>query len=155
MTGLRARWAALWSREGYPSRDHLRLGLLLAVALAMFTTNKLYWMAAERGWVPGARSESVTILRKDTSPAKFGVVYRLHWEDARGRADWGNLPESQWEAIAVGDEIEIRWVGLIPDAEIVGGFGADDGNFVVDGVILLLELAAAGWLWGRLRAPRA
>jgi hypothetical protein len=154
MSRLRARWRALWVRETFPSRDHLRLALLFAVLMTVYTSNKLYCMAAVRGWVPGARSEWVTILRKEIVPGGGGLVRRLHWKDADGRDDWGNPPPERWEALAVGDTLEIRWVGLTPESHIADGIWASDGNVVFDVVLVLLELLGVGWAWRRLRLIR-
>jgi hypothetical protein len=134
-----------------------RLGILLMVLLALFTTHKLYTMCHIRGffgtrqieahdvtasWIEhGARNRTFCFLSWAEDPSENDRAHRVQVE-----CDY-------FETVKPGDRIEI--VRYDDDTYLRGSgdIHASNGNFIFDLVLFGLELAGILYYWSRAKGP--
>ncbi len=137
-----------------PSRPRLLLGLLVAAALALYTSHKLYTMARIRGFI-GERS--IETHRVSDKQMETGVRDRLFcflsWGDAETGGDRGGRVQvdcDYWKRARIGDSIEVVRLDRGAEAHPVGAdVYASDGNFEFDLLLLAAELAGVIYYWRR------
>lgn len=116
----------------------LLIGAIACLALATYTSYKLYRMARIRGYI-GAPPIEERIVEGKTSRdtrGRYGTTTTcwLYAGDDRIQADCG-----YWATVRAGDRIEVVTV----DGELFlnrGEIYTSDGNFVFDFVLLAIEL---------------
>jgi hypothetical protein len=126
-------------------------GLLYAIpvamgtALASITVPKLVVMAQIEGWLPGARREVVQITEKWHSDRGRDTGYWVAWGTGDVRVVGNHrldLRPDEWSAARIGDPLSIVHAGGGPfDVYRRGGVFTEPGQFLLDGVLLLVEAA--------------
>jgi hypothetical protein len=117
--------------------------IALVVWLTLFTSAKLYKMAAIRGWMPGAIYKEHVVTDKRALEDEYGPVYWVAWEggDITQRSNLReNLDEEQWSAIKVGDKVAIAYYRGAPEPYKPDGIFVSLGNFGFDLVLLFGEI---------------
>jgi len=116
--------------------------LLLGVAGFFFTTAKLLKMQQIRGLKPGATVEKYIVRDKKVHGSRGS-----HWilfEDGSIEQPGDhrlNLPPEVWNRYKIGDEIEIVYVPNDSTPYHREGIFAEDGNFMFDRFLQLIEIA--------------
>jgi hypothetical protein len=124
------------------SRSVLVLGLVVAVALALYTTRKLHRMARIRGFVDDVPTEQHRVNYKSTSPGARRTYCSLWWRTPGKSVQWVEADCDYWERTQVGDAIEI--VRLDGDVYLRDGdIYTSTGNFIFDCLLLAAELVTA------------
>jgi hypothetical protein len=147
-----------------PPRPETRLLTVVAIAclaLAAFTSNKLYRMAQLRGDLPGIPERTMVVTRE---LRRFGMsALEVEVIDAARPAAgaWKHQIATDGGVVftnIVGSELRLRCIDSSRDCYGPGSVYIDDGNRSFDVGLLCLELAglaAAGFaLWRRRRAYR-
>ena len=136
------------------------LGLVIAGALAVYTTHSLNKMARIRGFTGSVPIEQQVVTRKTQQRVRIPAVCFLWWRgDPPARVEHRVQADcSTWEQIQIGDPLEIVRLGDDDDDVYLrqGEIYASDGNFAFDSGLLAIELAVAGYCLFRLvrRAKR-
>ncbi|HEU4732739.1 MAG TPA: hypothetical protein VFT22_32810 [Kofleriaceae bacterium] len=145
-------------------RRYYLAGLVIAAALAIYTTHKLHRMAQIRGIVGDAAVERRLVTGKRHYPGRRREICLLSWSDQRaGRASTHEVEADcdYWGRTRIGAPIEL--------VHVHGDDGDDDGdvylrdgeiytsvgNFCFDFALLAAELAAAIYCARRLRRGAA
>jgi hypothetical protein len=132
-----------------------RVGIVLMVALAIFTTHKLYTMCRIRGFFGGRAIEAHYVTGKSNEhDLKDRTYCFLSWAETPSEEDRQHRVQVEcdyWETVKPDDRIEVvRYDGdtyLRRGGEVY----ASDGNFILDLVILGLELAGLLYYWSRAK----
>ncbi len=124
-------------------------GVALCVAVLM-TGPKLFGMCQIKGWVPGATVRTELITQKwHEMRSEFDEISHVYW------IAWGrrpirevgdhrlNLEPEQWEAVRVGDRVEIIRVPGDSWPHTRDGIFVSPGNFQFDIGLLIAELIVA------------
>ena len=131
---------------------------LAATVLALYLTGpKLYKMAQISGRLPGAETRQVVVSQKWHQTAaehpRQRDVYWVAWGETDVRTVGHhrlNFERERWDAISVGDPLELV---VLPGGErpyARDGIFASKGNFVIDLVLLVGEIAVALWAFGTI-----
>jgi hypothetical protein len=124
----------------------------------LVTGPKVVRMAQIKGWLPGASARVYPITQKWEEVRDDGQgdrrIYWISWTE-RSVQEVGdhrlNLERAQWDALAVGDSIEIVRVPGDRWPHVRNGIFVQLENFVLDFVLLGIEL----WLvWTGIRLLR-
>lgn len=132
------------------------MGLLIAAALAVFTTYKLHKMARIRGFIGEVPTERYVVSGKTRGIGRVRPsCYVWCSADTTGRGGEHRVQADcdYWEQLRILDPIEL--VRLDGDDELFlrqGGVYTSAGNFGFDFVLLAFELAAVAY--GVLRLIR-
>ena len=122
--------------------------LILFLVIAVLTSRKIFRMAQIRGWISGARTESAVVIHKWKENGRFlrYVTEEGTEEGTEERTEEGTeeqrIPEDLYHSVEVGDHVEVRYLEGDRTPYLARGVYASPGNFVFDGFLLLLELAA-------------
>ncbi len=139
------------------------LALVVALLLAFGITGpKLYKMCQIRGWVPGAVTAVRTVMQKWHQTADEDPEDRdTYWiaitdQDVHKVGPHRlNVFAETWEALSVGDPVEIITVPGDPAPHLRDGIFASDSSFAFDLVLLTGELGVAGvMVWQVLQLAR-
>jgi hypothetical protein len=132
--------------------------VLAAAAALLITVPKLFTMARIRGWLPGASQSTEIIAQKWDHPSRRGHAYWIAWSE-RDIREVGphrlSVPRDRWERLAVGDRIAIVRLPRHRQPYLRDGIYASTGNFLLDVLILLVEIGVVLAMIHRLRHPPA
>jgi hypothetical protein len=136
------------------ARRYSLLGVVLATALAIYTTRKLYRMAWIKGLVGDAQVLRRPVVGKTHHPGSRRKICLFVLGDhlaggspvARVEADC-----DYWEQQQIGDLVDLVDTGHGDLYLREGGIYTSVGNFIVDFVLLATELTAAIYCVRRLR----
>jgi hypothetical protein len=107
-----------------------------------FTTAKLTKMQHIRGLKPGATVEKYTVLDKKISGSRGSHWILFEEGSILQPGDHRlNLPPDVWNRYKIGDEIEIVYVPNDSTPYHRAGIFADNGNFMFDRVLQVIEIA--------------
>ena len=123
--------------------------LILFLVVAVLTSGKLYRMAQIRGWISGARTEQALVVHKWKDSGRY-----LRYVTKEGPEEQ-RVPEDLYHSVEAGDAVEIRYLEGDPTPYLARGVYASPGNFVFDGFLLLLEIAAVIFFLRRFLLARA
>jgi hypothetical protein len=110
--------------------------LILFLVIAVLTSRKLFRMAQVRGWISGARPETALVVRKWRKSGRY-----LRYVTKEGQEEQ-RVPEALFHSVEVGGQVEVRYLPGDRTPHLARGVYASRGNFIFDGFLLLLELAA-------------
>jgi len=124
---------------------------LLALGLAVFVTGRnLYKQGQISGRISGAEARSVVVAQKWHQTAEEHHagrdVYWVSWGDADIHAvghHRTNLPPERWDAIAIGDSLELTFLAGDERPYLRGGLFESSWSF--DLVLLVVEVGVAIW----------
>jgi hypothetical protein len=118
------------------------IGLTACLGLIIFTGGKLYKMAQIEGWAPGASISQVEVLDKGTESGRRGSEYYWVELDPIKLSDHRiRLEQNYWNTIKIGDSIEVRQVPSDDSTYSKNDIFTEPGNYSVDVVLLIVELA--------------
>jgi len=136
---------------------------LLGVLGFAFTGYKLVTMAQIRGWLPGARTATVTVTQmyEETTQEKAGrntypvTAYWVSWTNTDVHQPGNHRVDvalEEWGQLRVGAALEVIYAGFDQRPNTRKGVYASDGNFVFDLVLLTCEgLLMLGGAWVFIR----
>jgi hypothetical protein len=110
--------------------------LVLFLAIAVLTSRKIFRMAQIRGWISGARTEHALVVHKWRESGRY-----LRYVTKEGPEEQ-RVPEELYHSVNVGDQVEVRYLEGDRTPYLARGVYASPGNFIFDGFLLLLEIAA-------------
>ncbi len=144
------------------------LALVASVALAVGVTGpKLCKMAQIKGWLPGAQVSRAAVTAKGVDRPQgrrqFEDSYWVCWAKGGDRGSWAErerVAPKVWQAMRVGDPLDLVRVPGDRRAYLRNGVFVDWGNFAFDLVLFAGALAVAVasvvrllcWRLGRRRA---
>jgi hypothetical protein len=132
-----------------------RLGMVLMVALAIFTTHKMYSMARMRGFI-GKRIITVHHITDKKRETSFRNAHErefcfVSWAESASENDPQHRVQvdcDRWRKLELGDRIEVARIDEDDSGHMIGAeVFESDGNFVFDMVLLGIELAGLLWYW--------
>ena len=116
----------------------------LGVWLALATIPKVTLMAQVGGWIPGARHIVVRVADKAHISFRGRDGYWISWGDGDVRVPGNHrlsLRESEWVSMRIGDQFEVIYAGTDRfNVYYRGSVFNEPGNWVLDGVLLLIEV---------------
>lgn len=126
--------------------------LLISGFLFIFTGQKLYKMAMIRGFIPGAKVEKRIITQKWNQYVRqrrlSRNVYWISWTD-KSIQEVGNhrlnMRYDDWQKLSEGDAIDLVFIPGDNRAFMKNDIFADNGNFIFDLILLIIELTALIW----------
>ena len=129
--------------QGLPPRRRYLLILVVATLLGGYTSYKIWMMCQIRGWVPGATTRVEQITQKHISNGRRGNAYWVSWTDEpiQNPGDHRlNLTSEQWQAVDLGDTIEVVYATGSSMPHTRDGIYAENGSFIFDGLLLAAEI---------------
>lgn len=141
------------ARNGVRVTKYL-VGFIVCVVLLVFTTSKLYTMYQLKGRVGGATTVTYVVKQKwhdyslNTTSDEMEHAYWVSWTDQDIKVPGHHrvgLSYEKWSGLKVGDPLEITYVPGDPDPYVRNDIFDSEGNFLFDYVLLLAEVAGAGW----------
>jgi hypothetical protein len=120
------------------------IGIVVLLCLTCFTSNKLIKMAQIRGFIRGPVPVAKVITSKAVLTGDYGNAYWIAWDNAdihapsRART---NLSPGTWQALSIGDHIEVLYFSGDQWPYLRQDIFADNGNFAFDGLLLTVWLA--------------
>jgi hypothetical protein len=125
-----------------PRRRYMLI-LVVATLLAGYTSYKIWMMCQIRGWVPGATTRLEQVTQKHISNGRRGDAYWVSWTDQpiQNPGDHRlNLTREQWQAVDLGDTIEVVYASGSSMPHTRDGIYAENGSFIFDGLLLIAEI---------------
>ena len=116
--------------------------LLLGLAGALFTFNKLERMKQIRGVKPGATPKMQAVLEKWESDRACWI--RIADGDIRRHGPHRlNLESEEWDKLELGEPIEVMYLPDDATPYLRNGIYASDGNLEFDGGLLVMEIVVS------------
>jgi len=132
-----------------------RIGIVVCVALALFTAHKLYTMCCIRGFIGSLDVEVHHVTNKWVEHnIKNRTFCFLSWAEDGRSGDKRHRVQSEcdfWETVNASDRIEAVRLDGDDEAELRGdgNIYASNGNFLFDLVLFGLELFGILYFWRR------
>jgi len=126
-----------------PRRRYLLI-LVVATLLGGYTSYKIWMMCQIRGWVPGATTRVEQVTQKHISDGRRGNAYWVSWADEPIQTPGDhrlNLTREQWQAVDLGENIEVVYATGSSMPHTRDGIYAENGSFIFDGMLLIAEIA--------------
>lgn len=122
--------------------------VLCLALLTPFTLWKLHKMCVIRGWLPGATTTHHTVTKKTRGRGRHGFYfYYLCWGSSEVYEFSGErvqVDADHYDQVPIGSEIEVVHYPGDPATYTRSDIYTSNGNFIFDGVLLVLELCGVG-----------